>query len=147
MDNMTTGKASLTQVGKFNFYVEPCNLRYENDEVVIEVKGGWNTDGGSIPKIFHSIISPFGGLQLNGFLVHDALWLCRVYYNYAYPLEWTNKIMEEIHKDCGVSWWKRKLIRIGVSGLIARRKWDNPDDEVKYWEKDTVTLTVKEKDK
>ena len=49
------------------------NYLFQSDQIVIQstIKTGFETDGGSIPRLFRNIISP-KGRGLLGFLPHDA---------------------------------------------------------------------------
>lgn len=49
-------------------------LSYKDDELgLIVANAGLITDGGSIPKLFQNIISPWG-VGLRGFVLHDAMY-------------------------------------------------------------------------
>jgi len=139
---MIRGRVLFSQIAPMQFVIENSSLTYADEDVMIDVMAGWYTDGGSIPKIFWNIFPPVGSKTFNGFVIHDALWLMREEYKGMYTMEETNRIMEQIHKESGVSWWRRKFIQLGVSKwtYFAWKKWNNPSEEVLNWHKHILTI-------
>jgi hypothetical protein len=87
--------------------VEPVS--YENDFFKIDVKGGWETDGASVPKFLQNIFAPFADLTIEAAIVHDALYMAE-----ALPRKKCDEIFLEIMELSGVPYWKRKLMYIAV---------------------------------
>lgn len=139
---MVRGNVEIKQVGPMNFMITESDLVFANTEVMIEVKKGWYTDGGSVPRWLWNILPPVGTKAFKAYILHDALWQCRVQYKGMYSMDFTNAILDEANKDCGVSWLRRKLIQIGVSKwtYFAWHKWNNPSDEVKNWHKEILII-------
>lgn len=109
------------------------------------------------------------------YLVHDALWQCRTLYDGEYTMEWTNEVLVKIAKEslkqkctakgqcddlpwyrkavCKVDqawcqaygWTQIQAVRLALSGITARTKWNNPSKSVQQWTHPIVKITKKDK--
>ena len=92
---------------------EDWTIEFKNKRVhlILTIRKGFRTDGGSIPKLFQNIISPLG-VYLVAFLVHDAL-----YATEYLPRSEADWILLEILQELGATWWRRNevwsAVRIG----------------------------------
>jgi len=139
---MVRGNVKIEQIGDMKFQILESDLVFANDEVMIEVHSGWYTDGGSVPRLLWNILPPFGTKEFKAYILHDSLWEMRCKFKGMYSMEFTNAVLEQANKECGVSWWRRKLIQLGVSKwtYFAWKKWNNPSKEVRDWHKDIITI-------
>lgn len=92
-----------------------CHIKTDSYEFDLKIKPGFKTDGGSIPKAFQNIISPFGSYLL-AFLVHDALYATE--YVTRAEADW---ILLELCEWLGANWIRRNEIYSAVrcaGGLV-----------------------------
>lgn len=95
------------QLGRFRL-VKPLVYVYNRTEEVFTVPEGFPTDLASIPKAFQNIASKLGK-NIKAAIVHD----------YLYAQGFTSKkladrIFLEAMKECGVSFWRRRLMYVAV---------------------------------
>jgi hypothetical protein len=100
-----------------------CHICTGKFEFHLNVKPGFPTDGGSIPKIFQNIISPLG-CYLLAFLVHDILYAGE--FCTRTEADW---ILLELLEYLGASWIRRNeiysAVRIGGSFVWAGHTKEN----------------------
>lgn len=87
---------------KFRFYSSKGLIIVNENEI---------TDGASIPKIFHSIIGPFG-LYFHSALIHDSLYKKSNKYNFT--RKECDDLFDEGMKVSGVPFITRKIIYSAV---------------------------------
>lgn len=69
-----TGNADLRHLDDGILAILLVPLYYQDEELgLISAPANMLTDGGSIPKLFQNVISPWGR-GLKGFIIHDALY-------------------------------------------------------------------------
>jgi hypothetical protein len=81
-------------------------FRYLSSFGTIAVHRGFDTDGASIPRIFWSILSPFGP-YFKAAVIHD--WLYSPY-NDTFDREDSDLIFKEAMYNIGVDWFQREII-------------------------------------
>lgn len=95
-----------------------CHICTNEYEFHLSVSPGLRTDGGSIPKIFQSIVSPLG-CYLLAFLVHDILYAGE--FCTRQEADW---ILLELLEYLGAHWLRRNeiysAVRIGGGAV-----WQN----------------------
>ena len=116
------------QLGRFRL-VRPLVYVYSRTEEVFTVPAGFPTDLASIPQVFQNIASKLGK-NIEAAVLHD----------YLYAKGFTSKkLADKIFlialKECGVSFWKRRLMYVIVKyfgGAVWRkhRKNDKIKEEV-----------------
>lgn len=82
------------------------DFRYSSSYGLITVPAGFITDGASIPKMFWSVLSPFGD-YFAAAVVHDYLYSPR---NETYTRKESDLIFKEAMFNIGVPWYRRELI-------------------------------------
>lgn len=85
-------------------------FRYSSSHGVIEVPEGFVTDGASIPRIFWSILGPFGS-YLKAAVIHDYLYSAN---NTTFTRKQADLIFKEAMFNDGVPWYKRDPIYMAV---------------------------------
>jgi len=80
---------------------------------MVIVPVGFETDGASIPKIFHSIIGPFGG-YFPAALLHDFLYSTESATFYHFEREDADSLFLEAMFNLQVPWWTRHTIHAAV---------------------------------
>lgn len=95
---------------KLKYYWEFCSdyiaiLKIDNKEVIITIPEGFESDGGTIPRVF----GYFRGLAFRGYFVHDFL-----YTNHIYSRKMADEILRECLKHEGVSCVDRNTIYLVV---------------------------------
>ena len=105
-------------------------LNYKNEEISVIVKGGFITDGASVPKFLWRFIgSPFTGNYTSSSIIHDSL-----YGSHVTTKEVADSLFLEMLEVEGVSYWKRTLMYLGVS-WFGQSSWDKSDEVIKQNEK------------
>lgn len=112
--------------------------------IILKITDGGDTDGGSIPNIAKGVFDPLLDKTAHGFIFHDELWRHRVYYKELYEsigitFTETNRIMQDIHKAAGCSWFERHLTRKAVR-WFGWYKWRNPDNRIKVVKEPTLII-------
>ena len=112
--------------------------------IILTINEGGDTDGGSIPNIAKGVFDPLLDKTSHGFVVHDELWRHRVYYEKLYKdlgitFNQTNRIMKDIHKKAGCSWFEQNLTRSAVK-LFGWYKWSHPSDRIKKVNNPTLQI-------
>lgn len=100
------GMVGDSRIFRLNSY-----FRFFSSRGLIVVHKGQLTDGASIPKIFHSIIGPFGS-YFHAALVHDSLY--KKDNTYLFTRKECDDIFEEGMKVSGVPYITRKVIYSAV---------------------------------
>ena len=95
---------------KLKYYWKFCSdytaiFKINGKEVTIPIPKGFESDGGTIPRIF----GYFRGLAFRGYFVHDFL-----YTNHIYPRKMADEILRECLKHEGVSCIDRNIIYLVV---------------------------------
>jgi hypothetical protein len=85
-------------------------FRYYSSLGLVYVPKNFVTDGASIPRVFWSILSPFGA-YFPAALVHDFLYSSK---NDEFTRDEADGIFLEAMKDCGVPWHRRTIIYSAV---------------------------------
>ena len=102
-------------VKSFSFYVGKTDYLIDRG-IIIEVPAGFECDGCSIPRVFHSIIgTPMTGKYVAAAILHDYL-----YHVQTYSREHSDLIFLDAMKILGVSWLKRKIIYRAVRSFGQR---------------------------
>jgi len=94
------------------------HFRYISSYGIITVPRGFLTDGASIPKVFHSIMGPFGD-YFEAAVIHDFLYSSLAE---GYTRKEADTIFLEAMFNAGVPWYRRNLIYSAVR-LGGRRSW------------------------
>ena len=91
-------------------YFRYCNPAWP----IITVPTGFNTDGASIPRVFHNIIGPFGR-YFPAAVIHDYLYsrACLSYHR-GINRKMSDQIFLQAMKDCGVGAVTRSAIYAAV---------------------------------
>lgn len=134
------GKIILEKVHDREFaYLVLEPVAYENEKYVIEVAGGWETDGASVPKVFQNIFSAYGEQSIYGAIVHDALYMAE-----ALPRKECDAIFLELLKLKGVGWFKRRVMyrAVRLGGWLVWKK--HKPKKVKEAKK-FIKITTKDK--
>lgn len=103
------------------FKLENC-FRYASSLGTIEVPKDFITDGASIPKIFWSILSPFGD-YFSAAVIHDYLYSKS---NDKYSRLQADLIFKEAMFNIGVPWYRRETIFRAVRGFGGSSYKGNP---------------------
>ena len=100
-------------------------LAYKNDEIEVTVKGGFLTDGASIPRFLWRLYgSPFLGKYTASAIIHDAL-----YGSHLTTKEVADDLFLEMMEAEGVSYWKRKTMYWAVK-YFGGSSWDKPSEVI-----------------
>jgi len=83
------------------------------------IPAGFESDGASIPKIFHSILGPFGG-YFPAALLHDFLYSPSSATFYHFEREDADFLFLEAMFNLGVGWPTRHTIHAAVRGFGRR---------------------------
>jgi hypothetical protein len=85
---------------------------------VIAVPIGFETDLGSIPLALQNVF-PKDGKAMYGYILHDYLYKMGMYSRST-----SDDMLEEAMQSLGVSWWRRKSVRLGLKlgGWVAWNK-------------------------
>jgi Protein of unknown function (DUF1353) len=81
-------------------------FRYRSSYGTIDIHKGFETDGASIPKIFWSILSPFGP-YFKAAVVHDFLYSP---WNDEFSRGEADDIFKEAMYNIGINWIQRETI-------------------------------------
>jgi hypothetical protein len=74
----------------------------------LQVKAGFITDGGSVPRLFQNVIPPLG-IYLPAFLAHDALYATE--YLERSIADW---ILLDLLQELGATWYRRNQVYLAV---------------------------------
>lgn len=126
--------------------VDDFALQWEYNGYLFTIKRGGDTDGGSIPNILAPIFDPILDEMLFGYIPHDEVWRHRylfkdIYKDIGMTFTESNRMMKELGRRAGASWFKRNTTRLGVR-WGGWWKWLHPDDEVKAVTWKTRTLFI-----
>jgi hypothetical protein len=83
------------------------SFRYVSSYGTVTVPAGFITDGASIPQVFWSILSPFGG-YFSAAVVHDFLY--SPFNDTRFTRQQADLIFKEAMFNIGVSWYQREII-------------------------------------
>ncbi len=112
------------ELGRFRL-VKPLMFLYKPTDEIFTVPAGFPTDLASIPKAFQNVASKLGK-NIKAAILHDYL--------YAKGFT-TKKLADKIFliamKECGVKFWKRRLMYLAVKwfGGSAWAEHREKDDE------------------
>lgn len=134
------GKIILEKIEDKEFaYLVLDPVSYENKKYLIEVSGGWETDGASVPKVFQNIFSSYAEQTIFAAIIHDALYMSE-----ALPRKECDLIFLELLKLKGVGWFKRRVmyraVRLGGGFVWKKHKKSKVKKAKKF-----VKITVKGK--
>lgn len=82
------------------------SFKYNSSYGLIEVPAGFITDGASIPRLFWSMLSPFGD-YFAAAIIHDYLYSS---HNDRYSRQHADLIFKEAMFNIGVPWHTRETI-------------------------------------
>ena len=90
----------------------------ELKKCLILVPIGFGTDLGSIPLALQNVF-PKDGKAMYGYILHDYLYKMGMYSRST-----SDDMLEEAMQSLGVSWWRRKSVRLGLKlgGWVAWNK-------------------------
>ena len=112
--------------------------------IKLTIYRGGDTDGGSIPNLAKIAFDPLLDKTAHGFIFHDELWRHRVFHKKLFKelgitFSETNRIMQDIHKQAGCSFFETYLTRLGVR-WGGYYKWKNPSEQIKNLKVSTLSI-------
>lgn len=108
-----------------NYYRVVGFLSYKNEELSVIVKGGFLTDGASMPRFLWRLFgSPFTGKYTASAIIHDSL-----YGTHLLSKEQTDSLFLEMMEVEDVALWKRTCMYYGVRWW-GRSSWDKPSETI-----------------
>ncbi|BCD59637.1 MULTISPECIES: DUF1353 domain-containing protein [unclassified Nitratiruptor] len=103
--------------GTTNSFEVVLPFRYKGKKWDVAVKGGWVSDGASVPKIFWNIFPPVAGRYLEAAILHDALYKAEIL-----PRKECDLLFLEAMEELGVKKWKRLTMYYAVR-MFGWRVW------------------------
>lgn len=105
----------VPQSGDIRKLLRGLTYTSKSTKTSIYVPEGFKTDLGSIPQLLQGIF-PKDGKAMFAYILHDYL-----YYTGMYSQHACDNMLDEAMGTLGVSLWRRKAVRIGLSlgGFVA----------------------------
>lgn len=102
------------------------DFRYLSSKGTITVPAGFITDGASIPRIFWSILSPFGK-YFSAAVIHDYLYSVN---NTEFNRKESDLIFKEAMFNIGIGWIQRETIfrAVRMFGMFSFKAAVNKDE-------------------